>query len=193
MYGFCTTMNVCGSSPFPASSCFVNRTFSPVFVDLFSTRMRSFGTPISIAMRGELIRFRLVPQVPRDRAEAAGEDQQRRPPLQEELGAARRDDLVVAAEDQNRVRMRQLMIEVMVVPDFLDEGAYPIVHQRARPHPTVVGLLETHLPIRPLSYATFVAFLARLQTGFCPARNRSTRPARSFRYAASPPATSVVK
>ena len=67
--------------------------------------------------------------MPCDRAEAAGEDQQRRPALQEELGAARRDDLVVAAEDQNRVRLRQLMIEVMVVPDFLRRGAAdPIVH-----------------------------------------------------------------
>ena len=136
MYGFCTTMNVWGSSPRSASSRFVNRTFSPVFVDLFSTRMRSFGTPIPIAMRGELIRFRLVPQMPRDRAKPAGENQQRRPALQEELGAARRDDFVVAAEDQDRVRVRQLVIEVMVVPDLLDEGAYPIVHHSPRCHET---------------------------------------------------------
>ena len=93
MYGFCTTMKVRGSSPFSASSRFVNRTFSPVFVDLFSTRIRSFGTPMLDRNRGELIRFRLVPQVPRDRAKAAGEDQQRRPALEKQLRAALRDGL----------------------------------------------------------------------------------------------------
>src|SRR5207248_6210060 len=102
------------------------------------------------------IRFRFAPQVTCDRAEPAGKNQQWRPSLQEELRSARRHHRVVAAEHENRVGVRQLMIDVMVVPDFLDQGAYPIVHQDAR-------------------------------------RNRSTRPARSFKYAASPAATSVVK
>jgi hypothetical protein len=74
--------------------------------------------------------------VPRDRAKAAGEDQQRRPPLEKQLGAARRDALVVTAEDQNRVRLRQLMIEAMVIPDFPGEGPYSIVHPVARPRNT---------------------------------------------------------
>ena len=66
-----------------------------------------------------------MPQVPSDRAESAGEDQQRRPALQEQLRAALRDDRVVAAQDQNRVGLRQLMIEVMVVPECLarDRGS----------------------------------------------------------------------
>src|SRR5438094_895602 len=67
------------------------------------------------------------------RRERVGEDQQRRPPLQEELGAARRHNLVVAAEDQNRVRLRQLMIEMMVIPEFLDKRMDPIIHQPAGP------------------------------------------------------------
>jgi len=55
--------------------------------------------------------------MPRDRAKAAGEDQERRQFLQKELGAAPRDRLVVTAKDQNRIRRRQLVTEVMVVPE----------------------------------------------------------------------------
>ena len=153
-----------------ASSCLVNRTFSPVLVDLFSIRMRSLGTPISIAMRRELIRFRLVPQVPRNRAEPAGEDQKRRPPFQEELGAARRHDLVVTAQDQNRIRMRQLMIEVMVIPDGLDESAYPIVHQSGTAPKRPSGQSRGSVTVRLKADTTYKQKL--LQT-------RSTRGARA--------------
>src|SRR5438067_3912972 len=80
----------------------------------------------------ELIRLGLAPQPARDRAEPAGEDQERRPALKEEVRSARRHDRVVAAEHQDRVRLRELMIHVMVAPERLGERADPSVHSDAR-------------------------------------------------------------
>ena len=51
----------------------------------------------------ELIGLGLLPQPARDRSQPAGENQERGPTLQKELGAAVRYDLVVTAENQDRV------------------------------------------------------------------------------------------
>jgi hypothetical protein len=78
----------------------------------------------------ELIGFRFVPEVLRDRAEAAGEDEQRRPALEEQLRGALGDDGVVAAEREDHIGAGELVIQLMVAPDLLDQGAYAFVHLR---------------------------------------------------------------
>src|SRR5262249_38848798 len=78
--------------------------------------------------RGELIGFRLLPQMPRDRPKSTGEDQQRRPALEKQRRASLGDRLVVAAQHQDRIGTSQLMVDVMVVPERLSETANPIIH-----------------------------------------------------------------
>ena len=58
------------------------------------------------------------------------ENQQRRPALEKQRRAALRDRLVVAAQDEDGIGPRQLMVDVMVVPERLRERAGSIVHRR---------------------------------------------------------------
>ena len=69
----------------------------------------------------ELIGFGFGPELAGDRAEAAGEDEEWGPAVEEELRSPLGDRRVVAAEHQDGVRSRQLVAEVMVGPDGLDE------------------------------------------------------------------------
>ena len=69
----------------------------------------------------ELIGFGLGPELAGDRAEAAGEDEERRPTVEEELGAPLGDRRVVAAQHQDGVGSRQLVTELVVGPHGLDE------------------------------------------------------------------------
>src|SRR5262245_37600972 len=79
----------------------------------------------------ELLRLRLLPQVARNRSEPAREDQERRPASEVQLGAARRDDRVVTAENENGVRRYEPVIQVVIAPDRLGERAYSWVGQSA--------------------------------------------------------------
>src|SRR6185436_9865593 len=88
---------------------------------------------------GKLIRLRLAPDPPRNHPEAARENQHRRPAVEEQLGSSDRDDLVMAAQDENRIRAEQLMIQAMVAPDLLDQRTEPrIDHACVTPTPASV-------------------------------------------------------
>ena len=108
MYGFCTRMNDAGSSP-PLGQQLLREAHVLAGVRRSVLDQDALGgTPIAIGDRRELIRFRLVHMWLRDRAEAAGENQERRPAVEKELGAALGHGHVVAAEHQNGVGLRQL-------------------------------------------------------------------------------------
>ncbi len=81
---------------------------------------------------GKLIRFGLVPQVAGDRPEAAGEDEERRPAVQEQLRAALGHRRVVAAQHENRVGAHQVMMQLVVVPELLGERVNAGVHANHR-------------------------------------------------------------
>src|SRR4029453_19347645 len=127
MYGFCTRMTRAGSRPFSSSSARVSRTFSPVFVERFSVRMRSAGTPIATATRANWsasgsvqYRFVIAPRPPENTSRGAQPSSQ--------SSAARGDRDVETAQHQDDVGGRQRMLESMVVPDLLRERADAIVH-----------------------------------------------------------------
>lgn len=70
-------MNRSGSMPRSPRRRFVNRTFSPVFADLFSTRMLAAGTPIETAIlanfsaSGSFQNRRVIPPSPPEKSTVA--------------------------------------------------------------------------------------------------------------------------
>ena len=79
----------------------------------------------------EPIGFRIRPQVFRDHAQAAGEDDQRRPTLEKQLRAPLGHDEVVAAKHQDSVGLRELMIQLVVAPDPFHQRPYVFFHRVA--------------------------------------------------------------
>src|SRR5262249_29212314 len=78
----------------------------------------------------ELVGLGLAPQVLRDRSQSAREDQERRPAVEEQLRTALGDGFVVAAQDQDRVRLYERVVHVVVVPELLGELVDARVHPR---------------------------------------------------------------
>ena len=76
----------------------------------------------------ELIGLGFLPELPGYGSQAAGKDQEWCPAVQEQLGASFGDTYVVAAQHEDRIGFAQRLIELMVVPDLLDERPDPIVH-----------------------------------------------------------------
>lgn len=67
----------------------------------------------------ELIRFELAPQLTCDGPEAAGENEERRPAVQEQLRAALGHTRIVAAQHEDRIGRYEPMMQLVVVPELL--------------------------------------------------------------------------
>ena len=119
MYGFCTTMNVFGSSfrRRRAAACEAN-VLAGVRRSVLNQDARGRNAHAD-RDPGELIRFRLAPELPGDGAEAARVDQERCPAVEKELRSPLGDGRVMAAQHQDRVGLRELMIHLVIAPDPL--------------------------------------------------------------------------
>ncbi len=121
-------MKLFGSIPLSASRRFVK---TDVLAGVGGLVLEQDGIPRHAHRDGdprELIGLRLAPQALREGAEPTGEDQERRPSFEEQLCATLGDAQVVAAEDEDGVRLHERLIELKVAPDLLDQRLNPGVH-----------------------------------------------------------------
>ena len=117
MYGFWTAIAFLGRMPFSSRSCREKSTFSPVFVERLSIRIRSRGTPKPTATSAKISASGRLQHRARERAFVAGEDDERGPAAEEHLGAALGHPRVVAPEDDDAVGLLERVVDVVVVPD----------------------------------------------------------------------------
>ena len=171
-------MNVRGSSSLSASSRFVNRTFSPVFVDRFSIRnLDPPARPASMAIRanwsasGSLHRRRVIAPRPPEKISSGAQPCRK-------SSAPRSHDLVVTAQDENGVGVRQLMIQLMVIPDRLDQRAR-VRSSRIGPITPLHRLLSGEEPIDPAGQVLQVRGVAARDFGRHVAGDSRHRPARA--------------
>src|SRR4029450_5006127 len=85
-------------------------------------------------------------QGPRDRSEAAREDQERRQAFVKQLGTAFSDAKIMAAQDQNGVGRHQLVVQLVIIPQNLrqaqDAGIEcfrPLTRRHAHDAPCGIG------------------------------------------------------